>query len=59
MKHYPIWTEKQSSFDFPSLKEDLRTEVVVIGAGITGIQAAYLLAKKGVQVVLLEKDTIG
>ncbi|GAA0297626.1 glycine/D-amino acid oxidase-like deaminating enzyme/nitrite reductase/ring-hydroxylating ferredoxin subunit [Gracilibacillus halotolerans] len=58
MEHSPIWTENATTFNFPSLREDTRTEVVVIGAGITGVTAAYLLAKKGVNVILLDKDMI-
>jgi glycine/D-amino acid oxidase-like deaminating enzyme len=36
-----------------------RADVVVIGAGIAGVSAAYFLAKKGHSVVLLEKGVIG
>lgn len=43
---------------FPSLTEDLKTDVVVIGAGITGITTAYLLAKQGVKVVVLNAGPI-
>lgn len=38
----------------PSLAEDVRTEVVVIGAGIVGLTAAYELARAGKKVVVLE-----
>ena len=34
-------------------------QVVVIGGGIIGTAITYYLAKKGVDVVLLEGDTIG
>jgi glycine/D-amino acid oxidase-like deaminating enzyme len=34
-------------------------DVVVIGAGIAGIAAAYFLAKKGLSVVVLEKGLVG
>ncbi|GBR46341.1 NAD(P)/FAD-dependent oxidoreductase [Neokomagataea thailandica] len=34
-------------------------DVVVIGAGIVGVSAAYWLAKAGMKVVLLEKGSIG
>ena len=37
-----------------------RADVVVVGAGIVGCASAYYLARRGVQVVLLEQgDTIG
>ena len=35
-----------------------RTDVVVVGGGISGCAIAYNLAKRGKKVVLLEKDEI-
>lgn len=35
----------------------MKTEVAIIGSGITGCSAAYYLAKQGRQVVVLEKDS--
>ncbi len=40
------------------LKENLDTEVAIIGGGITGVSAAYHLSKLGIPFVLLEKDKI-
>jgi gamma-glutamylputrescine oxidase len=41
------------------LDRDIRTEVAVIGAGYTGLAAAYALQKRGVEVVVLDAKTIG
>jgi glycine/D-amino acid oxidase-like deaminating enzyme/nitrite reductase/ring-hydroxylating ferredoxin subunit len=34
----------------------VETDVVIVGAGVTGLTAAYLLAKAGKRVVVLERD---
>jgi glycine/D-amino acid oxidase-like deaminating enzyme/nitrite reductase/ring-hydroxylating ferredoxin subunit len=42
---------------FPKLDRDLQTDVVVIGGGLAGLTAAYLLKRAGRRVVLLERGT--
>src|SRR4051812_29190917 len=49
------WIETGPMPRFPKLAEDLQVDVVVIGAGITGITAAYLLKKAGHTVALIER----
>jgi glycine/D-amino acid oxidase-like deaminating enzyme/nitrite reductase/ring-hydroxylating ferredoxin subunit len=53
-----VW-ETVSLPTFPELKEDLRTEVCVIGGGLSGVSIAYELAKRGKKVVLLESFRLG
>jgi glycine/D-amino acid oxidase-like deaminating enzyme/nitrite reductase/ring-hydroxylating ferredoxin subunit len=43
----------------PSLAGDLTTDVCIVGAGISGLTTAYLLAKEGRQVVILDDGPIG
>lgn len=53
---HSVWQEN-AVYPLPSLHEDLKTDVCVIGAGISGLTTAYLLLKEGRQVVVLEKDS--
>jgi glycine/D-amino acid oxidase-like deaminating enzyme len=60
LRDYPfsLWREHDSISSFLPLKENISTDVTIIGAGITGITAAYLLAKEGLKVVLLEAGSV-
>lgn len=53
-----IWTETSRSTNYKKIKENSSTQVCIIGAGITGITLAYLLNKKGIPFILLEKDEL-
>ncbi len=44
---------------YPSSRVDLKLEVAIVGGGIAGLTAAYLLKKSGLKVAVLEKNTIG
>lgn len=44
--------------EFPSLEEDLHVDVVIVGAGITGITSAYLLANEGLKVAVIEAGKV-
>lgn len=60
MPQFPqtYWRDSVSLPAFPALSEDLDVDVAIVGAGITGITSAYLLAKKGVKVALIEAGSI-
>lgn len=53
----PYWRE----LDLPiynKLIEDIAVDVAIVGGGITGITAGYLLAKEGVKVAIIEAGRI-
>ena len=50
------WIDNTPAPRFAALKEDIAVDVLVVGAGITGITAAYLLKRAGCYVALVEKD---
>lgn len=54
-----IWTKNIMPPTFPALSENLKVDAAVIGGGICGILTAYFLQKEGLNVVLLEAETIG
>jgi len=52
----PYWEASDRLPPFGRLSEDIRADVVVVGGGVTGLTTAYLLAKGGRTVVVLERD---
>lgn len=54
-----IWSMSASGRMRPALQGDIRTDAVVIGAGMAGILTAHFLGQAGVQCVVLEADRIG
>ena len=44
---------------YPSLKQDLRCDIAVIGAGITGSLIAYHLVKAGANVAIFDRRHVG
>lgn len=52
----PYWIASAPMPRFPAIDRDLEVDVAVIGAGITGITAAYLLKSAGLTVALIERD---
>lgn len=53
------WRKSSVLPRFKKIKDDCKVDVVVIGAGITGVTAAYLLKKTGHTVALLERGRCG
>lgn len=53
-----LWQVTASMPSFPQLQGDVKTDVLVIGGGMTGLLTAYFLQQKGVSCILVEKDNI-
>jgi glycine/D-amino acid oxidase-like deaminating enzyme len=53
------WAKSTERPPSPSLDRNLDCDVAVVGGGIVGVTAAYLLAMEGISVALLEARHLG
>nr|WP_249871996.1 FAD-dependent oxidoreductase [Oceanobacillus saliphilus] len=53
-----MWRENMTLPSFPALNESIKADIGIVGGGITGITAAYLLAKQNFNVVLLDAGPV-
>src|SRR5437867_13246956 len=58
MNTVPFWIDTAPIKRFPALNKNVNVDVLVVGAGITGITAAYLLKQAGLTVALIERERI-
>jgi glycine/D-amino acid oxidase-like deaminating enzyme/nitrite reductase/ring-hydroxylating ferredoxin subunit len=59
VKNTSLWLDTAYPDRWSSLTQDARAEVCVIGAGIAGVTTAYLLAREGRPVILIDDGTPG
>jgi glycine/D-amino acid oxidase-like deaminating enzyme/nitrite reductase/ring-hydroxylating ferredoxin subunit len=52
------WMDDASLPSFPALGKDREAEVCIVGGGIAGLTVAYLLAREGRDIILLEARSI-
>lgn len=59
MKSYWIKSvEEKDKIKFGTLEENIKTDICIIGGGLTGLSTAYNLSKYKIRTVLIEKDEI-
>lgn len=55
---HSLWQAGRHKDSFPALDRDIHVDVSIIGGGVTGLTSAYVLAKKGLKVALIEADQL-
>lgn len=58
-KSLSVWSQTTEPLFLTALKKDTESEVCIVGAGIAGMTTAYLLAREGKSVVVLDDGAIG
>ena len=58
MKNISIWSDLKKNNICPKLSNDIETDVLIIGGGITGLSTAYHLINKNLNVCLVERNEI-
>lgn len=53
-----VWSDYSDLPKFNSLQNDIKTDVLIIGGGISGVLCAHMLAENGVDYALVEANTI-
>jgi glycine/D-amino acid oxidase-like deaminating enzyme/nitrite reductase/ring-hydroxylating ferredoxin subunit len=52
----PFWVDSATFPSYPRLERDESVDVAIVGAGITGLTAAYLLTQEGCSVAVVERE---
>lgn len=55
---HSLWEQMSASSGFETLRQDIETDVLIIGGGMAGVLCAYLLQQAGVSYVLAEAETV-
>lgn len=53
-----LWLQNKELHDFAPLKGDLSVDVAIVGGGIAGLTAGYIMQKSGMSVAVIEKNLI-
>src|SRR3954468_6603036 len=58
-RHQSYWNATAPRSAFPALSGEIEVDVAIVGGGIVGATAAYLLKERGLKVALVEARRIG
>src|SRR5829696_2446582 len=58
-KTVSYWEASENLIETGALADSIETDVCIIGGGISGLTVAYLLAKAGRKVIVIDDGTIG
>ena len=58
-QHDPVWISGFEMEKFSPLRKDIVVDVCIVGAGIAGLSTAYMLARAGRKVAVLDDGTVG
>lgn len=50
------WVESTKETNYPEISENMDTDVLIIGGGITGIATAYMLSNSGLNICITDAD---
>jgi glycine/D-amino acid oxidase-like deaminating enzyme/nitrite reductase/ring-hydroxylating ferredoxin subunit len=53
-----FWIDTTDDTDYPALESNIEVDAVIVGGGITGLTAAYLLKKHGIRTAVIEANRI-
>ncbi len=54
--NYSYWVKSTKKTNYPEISENMDTDVLIIGGGITGIVTAYMLSNSGLNICLVDAD---
>lgn len=54
----PFWIAQTEEIKFPQLQTQIEVDVAVMGGGIAGMTAAYIIQQSGLSVAVLEKNIL-
>ena len=54
-----FWILNSENIDYPTLDKNIETDYLIVGAGLTGLHTAYLLAGQDKKITIIDADKVG